>query len=633
MKPRLNAIRSASLLVLAGMVAFNTGCGGGGTVDPRPPPPPPPPPPPANNAPTATATLPDQQLIVGQTVTVDVSGSFTDPDGDALSYAPMTSNSAVVSVGLSGTNLSVTGVQEGAAAVTVIATDPGGLSASVSFAANVTAPAPTTIHVTPDSATLGGIGRTVQLSAEVLDQIGRPILDPAVGWTSEDTLVVTVDSTGLVTAVGSGETTVTGTSGDLSDAARLSVVQTIASITISPASDTVAVGDTTRLVATAVDENGHAVANATFGWTSLNEAVASVDRMGLVRGVAEGNTTILATAGSVVGTAMITVLTPPPPPGTWRGLVVAPEDRCSAFDADDYEDSPGLEDRITERMGGRVYEPYTGRYFTNTGQTVVDHVVAKAEAHDSGMCGQSPEERQAFANDLANLVLATRTLRRHQKAARDAAEWLPEINECWFAGTIVEVRVKYGLTVDEAERDVLESILSSCESTDMVFLDYPWTTSVYESAPDIAWSRYDPPLVWKDQEVTGETDVRARMSYSCDAGGEIVSFELSHDPELDWTDQHGDTRFDEATIQYGSLSETEDQLVSWTANDPRVLRIPSEPGAPIFERIRLGEVDVVLLNLSSPSSTFQFPMGDVGVQVIGNLRQSNDCASSGGSGG
>ena len=43
---------------------------------------------------------------------------------------------------------------------------------------------------------------------------------------------------------------------------------------------------------------------------------------------------------------------------TWRGLVVAPEQRCSPYDADDYRYPQSVEDRIVAEMGG-VYGPYT----------------------------------------------------------------------------------------------------------------------------------------------------------------------------------------------------------------------------------------------------------------------------------
>ena len=65
--------------------------------------------------------------------------------------------------------------------------------------------------------------------------------------------------------------------------------------------------------------------------------------------------------------------------------------------------------------------------------------------------------------DLDNLTLATPRLNRHEKVAKDAAEWLPERNRCWFAATIVAVRREYGLTIDRREADALDAVLAGCE--------------------------------------------------------------------------------------------------------------------------------------------------------------------------
>ena len=48
---------------------------------------------------------------------------------------------------------------------------------------------------------------------------------------------------------------------------------------------------------------------------------------------------------------------------TWRGLVVAPEDRCSDYASNDYSYPQSVESEIVEAMGGRIYEPYTGTCF------------------------------------------------------------------------------------------------------------------------------------------------------------------------------------------------------------------------------------------------------------------------------
>ena len=94
-------------------------------------------------------------------------------------------------------------------------------------------------------------------------------------------------------------------------------------------------------------------------------------------------------------------------------------------------------------MGGRIYGPYTGRYFASTGQTDIEHIVAVSEAHDSGLCAADRSTRRRFASDLLNLTLAAPAVNRggaSGKCALDAAEWVPPINRCWFAGRVVTVK-------------------------------------------------------------------------------------------------------------------------------------------------------------------------------------------------
>ena len=154
--------------------------------------------------------------------------------------------------------------------------------------------------------------------------------------------------------------------------------------------------------------------------------------------------------------------------GTWRGLVVAPEQRCAPYNADDYPYSQALERRIVADMGGIIYGPYSGTWFASTSETDIEHIVARSEAHDSGLCAAAETTRRRFAADLLNLTLASPTVNRAQKSGKDAAGWLPERNRCWFANRVVEVRRTYALTIDDRERDVLEGILASCVSTALI---------------------------------------------------------------------------------------------------------------------------------------------------------------------
>jgi len=154
----------------------------------------------------------------------------------------------------------------------------------------------------------------------------------------------------------------------------------------------------------------------------------------------------------------------PPTAHMWRGLLLAAEERCSPYDEGEYHYSPGVENRIVAQLGA-IFSPYTCNLFESTAETDIEHIVARSEAHDSGLCSADAATRRRFSEDLGNLTLAAPALNRHEKGGNDAAEWMPDENRCWFAQTVVDVRRKYNLTVDQREADALEQVLSSCSST------------------------------------------------------------------------------------------------------------------------------------------------------------------------
>ena len=92
---------------------------------------------PANRPPATAGTLPDRTLAPDRTLNVDVSRAFADPDGDALTYAVSSSAPSVAAARAAGALVTLTAVNEGAATIRVMATDPGGLSATQSFTVTV----------------------------------------------------------------------------------------------------------------------------------------------------------------------------------------------------------------------------------------------------------------------------------------------------------------------------------------------------------------------------------------------------------------------------------------------------------------------------------------------------------------
>ena len=65
---------------------------------------------------------------------------LADPDGDALTYAATSSNSAIAKISVSGSTVTITAVAAGRATLTVTARDPDGLTAQQQASVTVTSP-------------------------------------------------------------------------------------------------------------------------------------------------------------------------------------------------------------------------------------------------------------------------------------------------------------------------------------------------------------------------------------------------------------------------------------------------------------------------------------------------------------
>ena len=84
---------------------------------------------------------------------------------------------------------------------------------------------PNTIIITPSSATLVAIGETVQLRATVKDEKAQTVPGASVTWQSSNPAVISVNSSGLVTARGNGTATITATSGGRAATATITVAR------------------------------------------------------------------------------------------------------------------------------------------------------------------------------------------------------------------------------------------------------------------------------------------------------------------------------------------------------------------------------------------------------------------------
>ena len=129
-------------------------------------------PPIPNLPPLANGSISPRTVAAGETVTVNVSGLFTDPDGDALTFSATSSNAAAASVAVSGSVVTVEATARGEAMVTVTARALDGLSARLSFAVTVRNQAPVAQDTVPAQTLFMGDTVSVNLAAYFSDPDG-----------------------------------------------------------------------------------------------------------------------------------------------------------------------------------------------------------------------------------------------------------------------------------------------------------------------------------------------------------------------------------------------------------------------------------------------------------------------------
>ena len=129
-------------------------------------------------------------------------------------------------------------------------------------------------------------------------------------WTSSDTNVAIVSSSGVVRGCGEGTAVITCTTRDesnLSKSCNVTVHQQITSISLDNTYAILTTGETMKLTPTIAPEN---VENAGLVWTSSNDSIAKVSDTGVVTAMARGSVTITCAAEDGLGakaTCRITV--------------------------------------------------------------------------------------------------------------------------------------------------------------------------------------------------------------------------------------------------------------------------------------------------------------------------------------
>ena len=244
-------------------------------------------------------------------VSLEVGGSMTlqaqalDEDGHALARSIFWSSSDTT-IARVGTDGRVIGVAVGRAEVAANA-EGKFTKAAVTVGPRAVA----TVQLAPAAPVLL-VGARATLTARTLAADGTELTGRAVSWTTADPRVVTVDSAGTIEGRAPGVATVTATSEQRVASVGVTVVAVpIASLTVTPAADTIVVGQTTQLAAAAFDSAGHALDGRAVAWTSSDPTIATVSSTGLVLAAAPGAAQVTGTAEGHSAAARVVVLPRP----------------------------------------------------------------------------------------------------------------------------------------------------------------------------------------------------------------------------------------------------------------------------------------------------------------------------------
>lgn len=118
---------------------------------------------------------------------------------------------------------------------------------------------------------------------------------------------------------------------------------------------------------------------------------------------------------------------------------------------------------------GKANKAEGGSASATDGGIQIDHVVAYAEAYNSGFKDRTEEQRDAYYTD-PDVLLAVQAQANNAKKDADAAGWMPSWDafRCDYAALQIGIKAKYSLTVDQKEHDALASTLAQCPAQKVV---------------------------------------------------------------------------------------------------------------------------------------------------------------------
>jgi uncharacterized protein (TIGR03437 family) len=215
-----------------------------------------------------------------------------------------------------------------AAGTTSVRARAGGLQVTVSLVVNPPPPVLTRVDLAPATSNIN-VGQTQQFTARSFDQFNQPFAGATFDFTSDDASVARVVSTtsggdGSAIAfvsgrgVGTAHLTAKATSGEnaaVSNTATLTVnppPPVLSRIVVSPASATIAAGETQQFTARGFDQNDQEISGLAFAWASSDQSVATINQSGLATATKAGDAQINASSAGITSAPAVLHINAPP---------------------------------------------------------------------------------------------------------------------------------------------------------------------------------------------------------------------------------------------------------------------------------------------------------------------------------
>ncbi len=149
--------------------------------------------------------------------------------------------------------------------------------------------------------------------------VGTPLAASAVSFSSDNAAIASVNSSGVVTGNASGTAHITVSANGKTTTITVNVIG-ITSITVSPTSDTLAVGGQDLLGITSVysDNSTQPVSASSSTLTSDNTSVVAVNGAGILTATGSGTAHVTVSYNGFTATTTVTVLPTQPLPAGWQ---------------------------------------------------------------------------------------------------------------------------------------------------------------------------------------------------------------------------------------------------------------------------------------------------------------------------